>query len=71
MNIEITILGETPACECGNALAEGQTRCSKCLARERWARKERARNRRGRRRSESRRPPRAPRGLAEAGVSWS
>ncbi|MEO3790401.1 hypothetical protein ABGB14_09315 [Nonomuraea sp. B10E15] len=70
MNIEITILGETPACECGNALTEGQTRCSKCLARDRWARKERARNRRNRR-SETRRPPRAPRGLAEAGVIWS
>ncbi|MGP4101807.1 hypothetical protein [Nonomuraea sp. KM90] len=59
MNNEITILGETPACECGNALAEGQTRCSKCLARDRWARKERARNRRNRR-SETRRPPRGP-----------
>ncbi|MFI9843995.1 hypothetical protein ACIHFD_43670 [Nonomuraea sp. NPDC051941] len=71
MNNEITILGETPSCECGNALAEGQTRCSKCLARDRWTRKERARNRRNRRRSENRRPPRAPRGLAQAGVIWS
>jgi hypothetical protein len=70
MNIEITILGETPACECGNALTEGQTRCSKCLARDRWARKERARNRRNRR-SETRRPPRGPRAAAAMGVSWT
>ncbi|TDC06668.1 hypothetical protein E1267_15835 [Nonomuraea longispora] len=71
MNNEITIPGETPSCECGNALGHGQVRCSKCLARNRWARKERARNRRNRRRSEDRRPPRAPRGLAQAGVTWS
>ncbi|GAA4965101.1 hypothetical protein HD597_008899 [Nonomuraea thailandensis] len=70
MNIEITILSETPACECGNALTEGQTRCTKCLARDRWARKERARNRRNRR-SETRRPPRGPRAAAAMGVSWT
>ncbi|MGW3346595.1 hypothetical protein ACWDA3_25050 [Nonomuraea rubra] len=67
---EITIPGETPACECGNALTEGQARCSKCLARDRWARKERARNRRNRR-SETRRPPRGPRGSAAMGMSWT
>ncbi|MET8864047.1 hypothetical protein ABZW11_13930 [Nonomuraea sp. NPDC004580] len=67
MNIEIAIPGETPACECGNALTHGQTRCRKCVARARWARKERARNRRNRR-SETRRPPRGP---AQAGVVWA
>ncbi|TDE54108.1 hypothetical protein E1295_15845 [Nonomuraea mesophila] len=71
MNNEITIPGETPSCECGNALGHGQVRCSKCLARNRWTRKERARNRRNRRRSEDRRPPRTPRGLAQPGVTWS
>lgn len=70
MNNEITILGEAPGCECGNALTEGQTRCTKCLARDRWARKERARNRRNRR-SEARRPPRGPRAAAAMGVSWT
>ncbi|MEU6729072.1 hypothetical protein ABZ917_35655 [Nonomuraea wenchangensis] len=71
MNIEITIPGETPACACGNALTEGQTRCSKCLARDRWARKERARNRRNQRRTESKRPPRGPRSALAMGVSWT
>ncbi|MFG1696701.1 hypothetical protein WBK31_32235 [Nonomuraea sp. N2-4H] len=68
MHIEITVPGETPACECGNALTRGQNRCRKCLARARWARKERARNRRRNRRSETRRPPRGP---AQAGVVWA
>ncbi|MEU8150261.1 hypothetical protein [Nonomuraea sp. NPDC048901] len=67
----ITILNETPSCECGNALTEGQTQCSKCLARERWTRKRRARNRRNQRRTETRRPPRGPHTVAAAGVSWT
>ncbi|KAB8190218.1 hypothetical protein FH608_035110 [Nonomuraea phyllanthi] len=71
MNNEITIPGETPSCECGNALGHGQVRCSKCLARDRWARKERARNRRNRQRSDNRRPPRGPRTTTAAGVSWA
>ncbi|MFI6321557.1 hypothetical protein ACIBG8_28745 [Nonomuraea sp. NPDC050556] len=57
----ITILDETPACPCGAALLEGQTACSKCLARERYQRKQSARQRRNRRRTETRRPPRNPR----------
>ncbi|MEU8356336.1 hypothetical protein AB0C27_10025 [Nonomuraea sp. NPDC048882] len=65
----ITIPGETP-CECGNALTQGQTRCAKCVARSRWARKERARNRRNRG-SEIRRPRRGPRSAAAMGVSWT
>ncbi|MGP3914262.1 hypothetical protein [Nonomuraea sp. 10N515B] len=71
MTNTITFPDETPSCECGNALAEGQVRCSKCLARDRWMRKERARNRRNRRRVERRRPPRGPRTTAAAGVSWA
>lgn len=67
----ISFLDETPSCECGNALAEGQVQCSKCMARERWVRNQRARNRRQRRRVESRRPPRGPRTVAAAGVSWT
>lgn len=67
----ISFLDETPSCECGSALAEGQVRCSKCLARERWVKNQRARNRRQRRRVESRRPPRGPRTVAAAGVSWT
>ncbi|MBB6345509.1 hypothetical protein FHU36_002018 [Nonomuraea muscovyensis] len=67
----ISFLDETPSCECGNALADGRVRCSKCLARERWVRNQRARNRRQRRRAESRRPPRGPRTVAAAGVSWT
>jgi hypothetical protein len=54
-----------PTCQCAARLEQGQTRCRKCLARERWAKKQAAkRNRDGQRRSEARRPPRAPRGLA-------
>ncbi|MGW2223736.1 hypothetical protein ACWCSD_52860 [Nonomuraea sp. NPDC001684] len=71
MNNEITIPAETPSCDCGNALTEGQTQCSKCLARSRWARKERSRNRRNRRRTETRRPPRGPRSAFAMGVSWT
>ncbi|MFI6790916.1 hypothetical protein ACIBG4_26675 [Nonomuraea sp. NPDC050383] len=67
----ISFLDETPSCECGNALTHGQVQCSKCLARERWTRKQQARNRRERRRAESRRPPRGPRTVAAAGVSWT
>lgn len=67
----LSFLNETPSCECGNALTHGQVRCSKCLARQRWERRQRARNQRQRRRAESRRPPRGPRTVAAAGVSWT
>ncbi|MET8008264.1 hypothetical protein [Nonomuraea glycinis] len=61
-----------PTCPCSARLEQGQTRCRKCLARERWIKKQAAkRNRDGQRRSETRRPPRAPHGLAVAGVIWS
>ncbi|GGO83776.1 hypothetical protein [Nonomuraea cavernae] len=60
-----------PACECGAHLEEGQTRCRKCSARQRWIKKQAAKRRDGRRRGETRRPPRAARGLAAAGVIWS
>ncbi|MEV4835912.1 hypothetical protein AB0K05_15405 [Nonomuraea sp. NPDC049486] len=60
-----------PACECGARLEEGRTRCRKCLARERWIKRYAGKRRRGGRRGETRRPPREPRGLAEAGVIWS
>ncbi|MEV1239467.1 hypothetical protein [Nonomuraea sp. NPDC049750] len=67
----ISFLDEAPSCGCGNALTEGQMQCSKCLARARWTRKQRARNRRNQRRTETRRPPRGPRTVAAAGVSWT
>ncbi|MFD1935153.1 hypothetical protein ACFSKW_27135 [Nonomuraea mangrovi] len=57
-----------PACECGAVLDEGQTRCLKCLARDRWARKQAGkRSRRG----QTRRPPRSPHKSSKAGVIWS
>jgi len=60
-----------PTCQCAARLEQGQTRCRKCLARERWIKKQAAKRTRGGRRDETRRPPRAPRGLAVAGVIWS
>ncbi len=60
-----------PTCPCTARLEQGQTRCRKCLARERWIKKQAAKRNRGGRRGETRRPPRAPRGLAVAGVIWS
>ncbi|MFC5813633.1 hypothetical protein [Nonomuraea harbinensis] len=61
-----------PICACGAHLDEGQSRCRKCHARERWIKKQAAkRTRHTARREETRRPPRAPRGLASAGVIWS
>lgn len=71
MTNKIKLPDGTPSCWCGNALAEGQAQCSKCLARERWANRRRARNRRERRRAGSRRPPRGPRTVVAAGVSWT
>jgi hypothetical protein len=47
-----------PACECGAQLDEGQTRCRKCRARDRWRKRLQGKRKR---RGESRRPPRDPR----------
>ncbi|MFI6325510.1 hypothetical protein ACIBG8_48900 [Nonomuraea sp. NPDC050556] len=58
-----------PTCECGAQLEEGQSRCLKCLARDRWIKKQAARNKR--RRGETRRPPRGPRNSGKSGVIWS
>ncbi|MEU7004504.1 hypothetical protein [Nonomuraea sp. NPDC046570] len=55
-----------PACECGAPLNEGQARCRKCLARDRWLKKQA-----GKRRGETRRPPRGPQSGGKAGVVWS
>ncbi|MGI5286558.1 hypothetical protein ACQEVF_24915 [Nonomuraea polychroma] len=60
-----------PSCACGALLDEGRKLCRKCRARDRWLRKQAAKRKGGRRRGETRRPPRAPRGLAAAGVIWS
>ncbi|MEV4173857.1 hypothetical protein [Nonomuraea sp. NPDC049709] len=60
-----------PTCVCGALLDEGRELCRKCRARDRWLRKQTAKRKGGRRRGETRRPPRAPRGLAAAGVIWS
>ncbi|NJP30219.1 hypothetical protein FLW53_39720 [Microbispora sp. SCL1-1] len=67
----ITTPEEVPGCECGALLEEGQTRCCKCLARDRWARRQIARRRAARRHAITRRPPRGPLGAAAVGVSWS
>ncbi|GAA5082371.1 hypothetical protein HNP84_003928 [Thermocatellispora tengchongensis] len=70
--IYLTIrLDETPSCACGAILARGQTRCRKCLARDRWLRKDAARRKARRRRRDSRRPPRDPRGIAQKGAARS
>ncbi|MFG1961482.1 hypothetical protein [Nonomuraea sp. NPDC049028] len=60
-----------PTCECGACPEEGQTRCRKCLARERWAKRRAGKRKNGRQRGETRRPPRTPRGLVAAGVTWT
>ncbi|MBF8193408.1 hypothetical protein ITP53_48605 [Nonomuraea sp. K274] len=61
-----------PTCECSARLEEGEVHCLKCRSRERWTKKQAGKRRRGgRRQGETRRPPRAPRGLAQAGVIWS
>ncbi|MGW4469718.1 hypothetical protein ACWENQ_08600 [Nonomuraea sp. NPDC004354] len=57
-----------PACECGAAPNEGQTRCLKCVARDRWAKKQAGKRSR---RRQTRRPPRGPRKSFKAGVVWS
>ncbi|MEW9530823.1 hypothetical protein [Microbispora sp. NPDC049125] len=67
----ITPTEETPDCDCGALLKHGQTRCSKCLARDRWARRDKARRRAARRRALTRRPPRSPLSAAASGVIWS
>lgn len=64
-------IDETPACECGGALEEGQFACRKCRARERWVRRQVARRRTNRRRGQVRRPANRPYGTAEAGVIWT
>ncbi|SPL93921.1 unnamed protein product [[Actinomadura] parvosata subsp. kistnae] len=60
-----------PTCECSAGLDEGQTRCRKCRARDRWIKKQVAKRREGMRRDETRRPPRGPRRIAMAGVTWT
>jgi hypothetical protein len=61
-----------PTCECTARLEDGQTQCRKCQSRGRWIRKQAGKHRRrAGRRGETRRPPRGPRGLAQAGVIWS
>ncbi|MFG6195131.1 hypothetical protein [Nonomuraea sp. JJY05] len=60
-----------PTCACGALLNEGRELCRKCRARDRWLRKQTAKRKSGKRRGETGRPPRAPRGLAAAGVIWS
>ncbi|KAB8178346.1 hypothetical protein [Microbispora catharanthi] len=62
---------ESPDCACGALLKPGQIHCSKCLARQRWERLEKARRRTARRRSITRRPPRGPVSAAAIGVIWS
>ncbi|MET8048776.1 hypothetical protein ABZU75_14355 [Streptosporangium sp. NPDC005286] len=64
-------IDEAPACECGAALEEGQIRCRKCRARDRWTRRREGRRGITGRRGETRRPANRPRGVAEAGVSWT
>lgn len=61
-------IDETPTCECGATLEEGQFVCRKCRARERWVRRRVARRRTNRRRGQVRRPANRPYGTAEAGV---
>ncbi|GAA4597986.1 hypothetical protein GCM10023194_74320 [Planotetraspora phitsanulokensis] len=67
----VTPPDETPDCECGALLDDGQTHCRKCLARDRWARRQAARLRAQRRRGATRRPPRDPHTAAARGVSWA
>ncbi|SNT61596.1 hypothetical protein SAMN05216276_108436 [Streptosporangium subroseum] len=67
----IQSIDETPACECGAALEEGHLLCRKCRARDRWMRRHGARRKATRRPGESRRPANRPRGIVEAGVSWT
>ncbi|MEU8252260.1 hypothetical protein [Nonomuraea sp. NPDC048916] len=57
-----------PNCECGAQLNEGQTRCRKCAARDRYLKRQAGKNKR---RGETRRPPRGPRNGGKAGVVWS
>ncbi len=71
MTNTISPLDEAPGCECGALLEQGQTRCRKCRARDRWARRQAAKRRAGKRSGETRRPPKGPRVAAVAGVIWS
>lgn len=70
-NTTITHPEEVPGCACGALLKPGQNHCSKCLARQRWERREKARRRTVRRRAITRRPPRGPVSAAAIGVIWS
>ncbi|WP_055478086.1 hypothetical protein [Sphaerimonospora mesophila] len=70
-NTTISPADEPAGCECGAAVEEGQARCRKCLARDRWGRRQAARRRADKRRAITRRPPRGPRGAAALGVIWS
>jgi hypothetical protein len=67
----INLIDETPACECGAVLEEGQSLCRKCRARDRWTRRRLARGRTNRRHGETRRPATRSRDLTEAGVIWT
>lgn len=69
-NTTITHPEDVPGCECGALPEEGQARCGKCIARDRWARRQVARRRANRRRAITRRPPRGPVGAAARGVIW-
>ncbi|MFD2357317.1 hypothetical protein ACFSTC_60650 [Nonomuraea ferruginea] len=61
-----------PICACGAHLGEGQSRCRKCHARERWIKKQAAkRTRRAGRRGETRRPPALRAAWPRRGVIWS
>ncbi|GAA0397691.1 hypothetical protein GCM10009530_56690 [Microbispora corallina] len=67
----ITPSEEAPDCDCGALLKQGQTRCSKCLARDRWARGDKARRHAAKRRALPRRLSRVPLSAAASRVSWS
>jgi hypothetical protein len=70
-NTTVSPPDETPGCECGALLEDAQPRCRKCLARDRWTRRQAARRRADKRRAALRRPPRGPLTAAAVGVIWS
>ncbi|WP_219465674.1 hypothetical protein [Nonomuraea rhizosphaerae] len=71
MTNEIPPLDESPSCECGARLSEGQKLCRKCHAWRRWLRRQALRRRANKRRGQNRRPANRPNHTAEAGVSWA
>ncbi|WP_031167886.1 hypothetical protein [Streptosporangium roseum] len=64
-------IDETPACECGAVLEQGRFRCRECRARDRWVRRQAAKRRTTARSGQSQPPAHRPRGIVEAGVSWT